>query len=159
GVWLPTAMAPLIQAAASRPVGIDQLGVRLMARLKPGVTLAQATAEMRVLDRWRIDEIAKTSPDPQIRRLSLDVDSASAGFSTLRQFLQRPLLVLMTVVLLVLLLACVNVATMLLARGAARQREMAVRVSVGAGRFRLVRQVLTESLAIAVLAAALGMVI
>jgi predicted permease len=159
GIWVPTAMAPLIQAAARRPVGIDQLGVRLLGRLKPGVTLEQANAEMRVLDRWRIDEIAKTSPDPQIRRLTLDVESASTGFSTLRQYLGRPLLVLMIVVALVLLLACINVATMLLARGAAREREMAVRVSVGAGRFRLLRQVLTESMTISAVAGACGILI
>jgi predicted permease len=131
---------------------------KLMGRLKPGVTIEQARAEMRVLDQWRIEEIATASRDPLWRQVKLVVEPAGAGFSTLRGRYARMLLALMAVVGLLLLLACTNIASLLLARGAARQREMAIRVSLGAGRFRLVRQALTESLLLAAAGSVVGLV-
>jgi len=142
--WLPVAMAPLIGAAAGPAPrdagGMDRLSLRLMGRLKPGVSLEQARAHMSVVDRWRVDLLAKGSRDPLTRQLKLEAQPAAAGFSQLRDIVARPLLVLMTLAGLTLLIACTNVATMLLARGAARQRETAVRLSLGAGRWRLLRR-------------------
>src|SRR6266508_3321056 len=112
---------------------------------------------MRVLDRSRVEEIANARNDPLWRQVRLDVAPAGAGLSQLREQFAAPLLVLMVVVGLLLLVASTNVASMLLARAAARQREMAVRISLGASRFRLVRQVLTESLLLSAVSSLLGL--
>ncbi len=133
----------------------SKASLSLVARLKPGASIEQARAEMRVLDRVRIDALAKG--DPQWRKAVLDVASARTGLDTpLQQQFGGALLLLMTMVGGVLLLACVNIGTLLLARGAAREHEMAVRVSLGAGRFRVVRQVLTESWLLAAMGGVLG---
>jgi predicted permease len=148
-VWISFAAVP--DAMRSRA------GLALAARLKPGVSIEQARAEMRVLDRARIDGLAQR--DPQWLRVVIDVTPARTGLSTpLHQQFGGPLLLLMTMVGGVLLLACVNIGSLLLARGAAREQEMAVRVSLGAGRFRIVRQVLTESLLLAAMGGVLGIV-
>ena len=130
----------------------------VMARIKPGVSLEQARAELRVINRDRIEEIAKRG-DARWRQVTIDVVPAAAGMSRLTFVYARPLFVLMAIVSLLLLLACTSVATLLLARGAARQREMMVRVALGAGRLRLVRQVLTESLLLAAAGCLLGIVL
>jgi putative ABC transport system permease protein len=153
-VWLPLAMEPVIHRT-----GRGGGGRRLMGRLKPGVSIEQARAEMRVLFQWTIDERARDSKDPLVRQLTFEMEPAGGGFSVLSDHFARPLLLLMGVVGVLLLLACANIASLLLARGAARQREMAVRVSLGAGRFRLVRQVLTESLLLSAAGALLGVLL
>jgi putative ABC transport system permease protein len=142
-VWVPTAMEAMIQRPSRRATG--ELGLNLMGRLKPHASIQEARAEMSVLDQWRVDEIGKRSNDPALRRLKIYVEPAGAGFSLVREELSKPLLILMALVGLLLATACTNVASILLARGAARQPEMALRVSLGAGSWRLVRQVLTES--------------
>ncbi|MCA1560081.1 MAG: ABC transporter permease [Acidobacteria bacterium] len=146
-VWIPAAAHP-----KSR-----QGGFMLMARLKEGVSLGRAHAQMRVLDRPRIEEFARK--DPQWLKVTLEVEPARSGFSTpLHQQFGKPLLVVMAIVGALLLLTCANIGSMLLARAAARQREMAVRVSLGASRFRIVRQVQTESLLLSLAGSLFGVV-
>jgi predicted permease len=149
-VWLSFASLPA--AARSRP------GLSLLARLKPGISIDQAQAEMRVLDRDRIEGFA--ARDPQWRQVAIDVKPARAGLSTpLQDQFGGPLRVVLALVGILLLLACANIGGLLLARGSARRHEMAIRVSLGAGRFRLVRQGLTESLLLAAIGSATGLVV
>jgi predicted permease len=155
-VWVPAAMQALTGRSDNPGPGHWGGSWKLMGRLNAGASTEQARAEMRVLDRTRIEETAAASGNAQWRRVVIDVVPASAGFSTLRRGFAAPLLVVMAIVGVLLVLMCTNIASMLLARGAARQREMAVRVSLGAGRLRLVRQVLNESLLLSAAGSVIG---
>jgi len=149
-LWLPAALEP----APNRSLAI-------VGRLKPGVSFDQARAEMQVLVRQAIAEEMKIKGhNPYVAFWEFDLQPAGAGLSSLaRQEFGKPLLLLMAVVGLLLLIACANVASLLLARGAARQREMALRVSLGAGRWRLARMVLIESLLLSAAGSLLGVLL
>lgn len=133
-----------------------QYWLKLAARLKPGVSIEQARTEMNVLWRWTLEEEFKTHDDRTVRDWKMEVQPAAAGLSHLRDQVGKPTLALMAVAALLLMIACANIASLLLARGAARRREMAVRVSLGASRFRLLRQQFTESVLLAVAGALAG---
>jgi predicted permease len=142
-IWWPTSLGP------SRGW---QYG--LLARLKPGVSIEQARAEMAVLFQAAIH---RPDADPFMRRTQLRIEPAGNGVTTpLTQMLSTPLTVLMATVGLLLLLACANLAGLLLARGASRQHEMAVRACLGAARARLLRQTLAESLLLSLVGCAVG---
>jgi predicted permease len=133
--------------------------VRMLARLKPGVTLRQAEAEMNVLYQSWVDQNNAAHKNTQLRQRKVELEPAGAGLARVRDLYGNSLMLLMGVVGLLLLLACVNMASMLLARSAGRQREMAVRVSLGASRGRLVRQMLTESVLLSTAGTLVGLLL
>jgi hypothetical protein len=130
-LWLP------------RPAN-STMNLALIGRVKPDTSLAQVRAEMAVLYRFTIDERTAAVPDPLARQLTVEVSPAASGLSTARDRYSKPVVLIMSIVGVLLLLACVNVAGMLLAKGAARQKEMALRLGLGASRWRIVRQLLVE---------------
>jgi predicted permease len=134
----------------------------VMGRLKPGMTVARAEAELQPIYHPILEsdaKLLKLSGDDLKRFISkpLLLISGAHGRLVLQEGAQEPLLVLMSMVGLVLLIACANLAGLLVARGEARQRELGVRLAMGAKRTRMIRQLLTESLLIATAGGAAGM--
>lgn len=136
------------------PEDVKQRGdhfLNVAGRLKPGVSREQATVQLKAV----ADGIAKQHPTEQAGRSVKVVPFREAVVGNVRP----ALLILFGAVALVLLIACANVANLLLARAAVRQREVAIRLALGAGRSRLIRQFLVESLILAVAGAALGLLL
>ena len=132
--------------------------VRLLARIKPGVTRQLAQAEMRVLLQSLVEQKAARN-HTKVKPIQLDVEPAGAGLARVREQYGKALMLLLGVVGFLLLLACINMASLLLARSAGRQRELAVRVGLGAGRGRLVRQMLTEAVMLSAAGTLVGMLL
>jgi predicted permease len=132
--------------------------IDVMGRLRPGISLEQAQAAMAPAFANWVASTAGTAAE-RANLPSLIVKPGGAGLETLRRRYSRPLYVLMALVGVILAIACANVANLLLARSAARAREMALRLSLGAGQSRVIRQLLTESVLLSSLGGVLGILV
>jgi predicted permease len=160
-LWLP--MSVVTQLPGSEKLLGDRSAswLQMMGRLAPGATLERARAEVKTVElnavRSRLAGPALADFDHDIQTDTVQVGSGARGFSSQRGAYASALAILMAGVTLLALVICANLANLTLARGMARRRELTVRMTLGAGRRRLVGQLLTESSVIAVAAAILGL--
>jgi predicted permease len=151
-VMLPFAAEPLIQGLESQLSSRGSWWLQIMLRLKPGRSLEQTNAALRAAQPQIVEGASRTLREP------LTLAPAATGNSSLRSRFETPLVAMVVAVGLVLLVACANIASLLLARALARRRELSVRLALGSSRWRIARLLFIESLIVAVTGAALGLV-
>lgn len=155
-VWVPVTT---VRQTMPFPISLSERytsWLAMVGRLKPGVSLGQAQAGMNLLAENLAEQL---SPDPQNRKgfTLVKADRSRAGLHQPNDQMRKANVMLMCLISLVLLIACFNVANILLARATQRQKEIAMRLSLGASRWRILRQLLTESLMLSMAAGAVGM--
>jgi predicted permease len=168
----PDIRVPMMMATVFRPVPANRMQsarhrwLTVLARRKPEVTVAQAQASLDILYHQvlsaELQELGSTvNAHDKERALAsrIQLEPGNQGFAHLRGEMERPLLLMFSVTGIVLLVACANLANLLLARNAKRKQEISVRLAIGAGRGRLIRQWLTESLLLSVLGGCAGIVV
>ena len=155
--WVPVAMQAQVIPGTVPSIRGGFAQFKLLGRLQPGVTAAQARAALAIVH----DQIAgeKVRGSGVVAEAAIDVASAARGYSSQRETFAKPLAVLLSLVAAVLLIACANVAGLSLARATARRREIAMRMAIGASRARIMRQLLTESVLLALGGAMLGVLL
>jgi len=161
--WLPLSFHPQIEMRESFLTNKEAYWLLLMGRLKPGVTMAQAEASVNMLVRQHLTEQAggKLTEERQqgIQNTFVKLTEGQGGISGLRRNYSKPLDMLMAIVGMVLLIACANVGSLLLSRAASRKAEISLRMALGATRWRIIRQLLTESMLLAVVGGVCGVLL
>jgi predicted permease len=158
-IFAPLSADPIIDAPHNHiDDGLNAWWINVVARLNPGDTLEHANAALLAVSRPILEETAD-SPDALRDKdhFRFSAESGSRGFTYARFIFRKPLLAMFTMCVGILVLACVNLASLLMARSAARERELAARLAIGATRMRLVQQLLVESALIAVLGTLAGL--
>jgi len=166
-IFVPMAMAAEMTDKKKPLEDRRQRWVQVFGRMKPGVDLKEVRASLAPLFHRTLEnevqqkEFANATPytRQQFLKITLDAIPGGRGQDVVRQFLEAPLWVMMAMVALVLLIACANVANLMIARASSRQKEIALRVALGAGRTRIIRQLMVEGLLLALTGGAVGLFI
>jgi predicted permease len=162
-VAVPICAEPLLEPEENAVAKAHYWWLDILGRLRPGATLAQANAELAALSPAILQAAVSAKIPPESAKkflaMTLTAEPAGTGVGSLRGAYQQPLWILLAVAGTVLLIACANLASLMLARATAREREMAVRLAIGASRARLFRQLMAESVLLALAGAAGGVVV
>jgi predicted permease len=162
-LFVPLATEPVLNGEQNLTKdGVHGWWLTAMGRLKPGVTMAEANAQVSAATSAVLHENANDEGwvNQQLKRhFRFEAEPGSAGFTYLRLVFRKPLMAVFAMCGGILLLACLNLTSLLMARGAARERELATRLAMGATRRRLTQQLLTESLLIGVVGTAIGLAV
>ena len=161
--WLPLSFHPQIELRQSFLTDKEAYWLMLMGRLKPGVTMDQAQASVNHALRQHLTELAGSQLTEErqkgIQNTYVTLADGRGGISGLRVIYSKPLHMLMAIVGMVLLIACANVGSLLLSRAASRKAEISLRMALGATRWRIIRQLLTESMLLAVVGGVCGVLL
>jgi predicted permease len=164
-IWLPLEQEPLIRGQGSLLRQPVSAWLRVIGRLRPGAAIAGVSPRLTgILHQWLLNE-SGYPPDwiPRMKSLlpkqNINVVPAGAGVAVMKEEYARSLQILLSVCGLVLLIACANLANLLLARGMARRMQTSVRLAIGASRARIIRQSLTESILLAIAGGVAGLIV
>jgi predicted permease len=158
-IWLPLAFQPQVALTAPYSDDPQEYWLNVIARLKPEVRLRQAQAAVNIQLKQVLLAQTHRETAEQIEKSYIELAPGAGGISYLRYTYSQALQILMAIVGIVLLIVCANVANLLLSRSSVREKEISIRLSIGASRNRLIRQLLTESMLLALFGGALGILV
>ena len=158
-IWLPLAFQPQVSLTASYADDPQEYWLNIIARLKPEIRIRQAQAAVNIQLKQVLLSQTHRETAEEIEKSFIELSPGAGGISYLRYTYSEALRILMAIVGIVLLIVCANVANLLLSRSAVREKEISIRLAIGAGRGRLIRQMLTESMLLTIFGGALGILI